>query len=418
MNEKLVFIGAGPSTLFSVLYLLENGIEGSNIIIIDKGKNPYERNPKDLLYGFGGAGLFSDCKLVFSETTDTISHLISDKKKYFDLIKKYIYEFHPDPDAITISYPTDYECKSDLQLIQSECWHVGSDYGLIIGKKIYNYFREKGVKIVFENEVVSINLEDNEIQMVDELGDRFIYYDYLQIGTGKIGGKDILTNCYNEFGIPIKKGAIHFGGRFETEITPEILNIVNNIQYDFKFEKKYNENLRIRTFCCNTGNAHVVKELTPQGVQFNGHSYKNKNLNDLCNFGIIMEIKGEEWTEERLLKGLEEGICCEEEPKFESSLKEKFQNKLYMSLGLWDFRKELNDFVIQLNKELNFGKNCRTYFPEIKQSIGIIETDEYFRLEDGRFNNVAWVGDACTGSRGIVPAAITGLKSVEKLIQN
>lgn len=412
MNKRLFFIGAGPSNIFSILYLLENGIEGSSIFLIDKGASPYDRKKEDLLYGFGGAGLYSDCKLIFSNAEDTISHLIPNKEKYFEIIKGIVEHFHPRPNLINISTPKEYISKSELQLIQSECWHVGSDYGLILNQNIYTYLISQGVNLILNTEVLDIDLDEKRIRV-----NKYIYnYDFLQIGTGKIGGKQLLSNLYQKYDIKIKKGAIHFGGRFETEITPEIENIIDNIQYDFKFFKRYNENLSIRTFCCNTRNAYVVKEITPNGVQFNGHAFRNSNFNNLCNFGIIMEIKGDEWTEEKLLFGLSKGICWDEELIFKSSLEEKFDNKLYISTSLYNFREELNNFLNELNKELGFGKNYRIYFPEIKQSIGIIETDEYFRLKDERYNEVAWVGDSCCGTRGIIPSTITGLKAVEKFI--
>ena len=78
----ITFLGCGPSNLFSVLHLLNEGFLGKEICIIDRGKNIYERKPNDLLEGFLGAGGFSDGKYIFSNQTDTISNNYSNREKY------------------------------------------------------------------------------------------------------------------------------------------------------------------------------------------------------------------------------------------------------------------------------------------------------------------------------------------------
>jgi len=60
---KVAIIGLGPAGLFAAKTLLENNIK---VIAIEKGKKPLERTRKEILFGVGGAGLFSDGKLNFT----------------------------------------------------------------------------------------------------------------------------------------------------------------------------------------------------------------------------------------------------------------------------------------------------------------------------------------------------------------
>ena len=50
----------------------------------------------------------------------------------------------------------------------------------------------------------------------------------------------------------------------------------------------------VRTFCCNSGNAHTCVEKSPDGFTcFNGHAYKTPDPNNhSVNYGIICEISG------------------------------------------------------------------------------------------------------------------------------
>lgn len=54
---NIVYIGGGVSTVFGVLKLLESGVPGKNITILEAGPDIYEREEKDVLKGFGGVVL-------------------------------------------------------------------------------------------------------------------------------------------------------------------------------------------------------------------------------------------------------------------------------------------------------------------------------------------------------------------------
>ena len=64
MDKRIVYIGAGVSTQYAVLHLLKNGYDPTLITIIDKGNSIHDRKPEEVMTGAGGAGTWSDFKVI------------------------------------------------------------------------------------------------------------------------------------------------------------------------------------------------------------------------------------------------------------------------------------------------------------------------------------------------------------------
>jgi len=64
MDKKIVIVGAGVSTQYGVLHLIKNGYDPKLITIIDKGNSIYNRKPEEVMTGAGGAGTWSDFKVI------------------------------------------------------------------------------------------------------------------------------------------------------------------------------------------------------------------------------------------------------------------------------------------------------------------------------------------------------------------
>ena len=167
---NIIFIGCGPSNLFSVLYLLENGFDGSQITIIDKGKDPYKRTDKDLLYGFGGAGFWSDGKYIFADYYDIVSE--ENRIKYYNFLKDKLTNIAYLPNLINVSKPKDFKLEqTSLKLKQAECWHLGSTNNIMFGRQLYDYFLKKGVHFDWEKEVLDIDFDRKRVRT-----NKFVYY--------------------------------------------------------------------------------------------------------------------------------------------------------------------------------------------------------------------------------------------------
>ena len=153
MEDKIVIIGAGVSGINAATKLVDNGYPGELITIIDKGKDPHNRLPEEVMEGMLGAGGWSDGKLVVSTTQGGHMSKYCGEDKAIELMEQVVAnftKFHPNPEFISKSDP-----KEDPDFIQpyfelkkSLVWHIGSNYLHEIAKNWYGYLIEKGVVLL------------------------------------------------------------------------------------------------------------------------------------------------------------------------------------------------------------------------------------------------------------------------------
>ena len=152
---KNVFIGAGPANIYCIDELLERGVKGSDILVIEKGKDPYKRLRKEVMNGFLGAGAYSDFKMIYSLTRggELVKYIGEDRaKEMIPLVKRVVRKYHPRTEKIETSgiVQIDHDLESSVlknfNILQAESEHIGTDYAIEIGKNIYNNLINKGVK--------------------------------------------------------------------------------------------------------------------------------------------------------------------------------------------------------------------------------------------------------------------------------
>jgi len=174
---ELVIVGAGVSTLFGVIHLIDNGYNPKSIRIIERGpsiEDPKRKN--NILSGFGGAGAYSDFKCIFSKHQDTS---VVEKfgleviEEDHEFIKSTIERFHPNPSSIGKTYPNkeledlsslsslsslsgSVEGWGDVSIAQSESWHIGTTEALGFLKNVEKYLIDQGVEILFNTTLVGI----------------------------------------------------------------------------------------------------------------------------------------------------------------------------------------------------------------------------------------------------------------------
>jgi len=408
----------GSANIFAVLYLIKKGYKGQ-ITMIDKGKSIVNRQSKDILNGFMGAGAFSDGKYVFANYRDSTPLFISDNDrfKYQEFIKSIIEEHiktvNKSPERIHDLY------LKDIELKQSETWHLGTNNNLELGNKIHDFLIKNKVELIFNLDVTDIDYENKVIN-------DYIHYDYCQIGLGRTGYKQIKKLVPdNSFDFD----TIHIGGRFETHYNYNIKKIAEDIQYDFKFIKQYEKDISIRTFCVNHKYSYIIQEKHDFGVLYNGHAYNNKPIkqNDLTNFAILCQLhdKNVDKIQKYLLSLFKEhSIVINGKTDFISSFKRNINTNVILKnwkefINIIENKKLLKvfnyiqDFIIELNEILHYENNYNFYIPEVKLTSGILKTENNCQLN--MIKDVAWVGDSCLGTRGIVPSAISGIHAVSKI---
>ncbi len=440
-------IGCGSANLFAALYLMNKGFNPKDIVIIDAGGDV--RGRTSVTEGFAGAGLKSDGKMVFSMFPDPLSKHMTDEEKqgYHKIIKDIMCQY-VDFGKIGISSPVSNEkvnqcvCASQewnedlnvldsagMSLRQSTVWHIGTDNEYDMACNMEDYMKAAGVNFYFNTRVETVDFDQKMVYC----GDTAFHYDHLQIGAGKVGVK-FVKKLVEKHSINIFHGFANVGGRFETSMNSAIHKFVEEVQYDYKFYKEYSsDRMGIRTFCTNNYSAYVIQEQIDGVRTYNGHAYgkEHEKANNMTNFGVmcrIHDVDAQKLHEKVLSKyGTKGCVIRGKEWDGKTSLSNSATPEItwidllemYVDVELGvQIVDNMYDFICTVSKILGIGENYSLYLPEIKMAAGVIDTDREYKLSDGRFPDVSWVGDSCTGSVGIVPSAMTGIRAAEYLINH
>lgn len=440
--KKIVYIGAGVSTQYGVLHLLKNGYDPKLISIIDKGNNIHDRQPEEVMIGAGGAGTWSDFKVIpsFKQGGLFYPHYCQNEEyaiQLSDQLYKYIVEYHPDSSKIMYTEPKEepqYIKDSSFELKQSPCYHLGTDYGQQQVKNIFQYFEECGVIQYYNSEVTDVSFEKNLLyindlneEVVKKQGfvDYMLEYDILIIATGK-SGMDFLSKIINDYNLSTLSKPAQFGIRYETD--GKYFKELNEIAYDFKLYQKY-EDTSLRTFCTNNYAAFVAVEETYGLKSFNGHALKSiSKYNGLTNFGILLEARGIEDPFE-FSKNLVKFFQNNDKASYYSptnrnpSLTEQGYkvpgNKISLDKfkeGFGKYAGYILQFINDLNKTFNINDDYIFYCPEVKFLTNEIILNKN-NLSLPKYSNVHLQGDA-SGARGIYISALHGLYIAESILND
>lgn len=171
-QDKIVIIGAGVAGINAATKLVDNGYPGHLITIIDKGNDPYNRKPEEVMTGMLGAGGWSDGKLTYHTAIGGQLSKYCGEDKAMELMDQVINNFrrfHPKPEEIFCSDPQEEPdfIKPYFGLRLFPVWHIGSNYLHEIAKAWYQYLLDKGVKFEWNTEVDDIDFETGEVILKD-----------------------------------------------------------------------------------------------------------------------------------------------------------------------------------------------------------------------------------------------------------
>lgn len=307
---KVVIVGAGPAGLFAAYELVNRGIE--NIAIVEKGKKVSERKPEDVMYGVGGAGLFSDGKLNFTPKrfkTDLMEFLpLPEAEKLIDEIEKIFDKFGVDEPSSPSDLKKAEELRSSAQkmglnLLLIKEKHLGSDK---LPKYIGNfekYLEEKRVEFLIEKEVEEVLVSERTVKGIKLTSGEEILAEKVILCPGR-GGNSWLTKELKTLGILMEQKGIEIGVR--VEVQEEILKSITSILYDppiFLRTESFDD--LVETFCTNPG-GFVAVENYKDFVCVNGHSRKDSHSKN-SNFALLVKINLTEPVTDTLAYG--EDIC-------------------------------------------------------------------------------------------------------------
>ena len=470
MDKKIVIIGAGVAGINAATKLVDNGYPGELITIIDKGNDPHNRLPEEVMTGMLGAGGWSDGKLTYHTAIGGVLSKYCGEDKAMELMDQVISNFrrfHPKPEEIFCSDPQAEPefIKPYFGLRLFPVWHIGSNYLHEIAKAWYQYLVDKGVKFRWEHEVVSINFEKQNVdafdnkelrehnenqpwlggEMVNLRANRF-NYDKLIFAVGK-SGIDFAQQLSNEYKLPTEPKSVQIGVRFEAP--QKYFQKLIDISYDFKLYQKF-DNVSLRSFCTNNNAAYVAVEETYGDISYNGHAKKGKEFeNQMTNFGILMEIKGIEnpfeWSREVVKKcqamykangnhshpyphdeiswQFKDKVAMYFSPSRKTSLTSE-GNKIecYMLDSLEPFKEAFGEyawyilnFIDKMNKVFEFGDDWGIYIPECKY-LSPEPLVNYDDLSLINYNNIHFAGDALS-ARGITVSGAQGIYIAESILK-
>ena len=401
---KTVFIGAGPSNLSSILHL----DDVSNILLIEKGKNILDRPKKEVISGFGGAGCFSDFKLSYGyEVGGSLLDYVTEDAfdNYVEKALQQYQNFTTKP--LIWSEPTIHDIP-DLTMITQKVIHVGTAEGFNILSNIYKHLAQSGVQMIYDTDVIDIQKCEGGYKLITSQGEE-IYTEQVVVGTGQ---KDTLLNNASVTKDYMDKEHKKFQLGVRVEVPNEDNRFADILaaNYDFKYYKRYETehfNLRIRTFCCNSGNAHVAVENANGITSYNGHAIGDGVNNGLVNFGVIAEImpKDNSFNQEEFMKLVRFINNAMQDNPYD--FKENFEQKFVL---LYEIDQCMSDFLRCFNADCKISDG-HFYTPEYKNTSPSFNYGESLNeLLSGLFLN----GDImCT--RGIITSSACGIMTAEVL---
>ena len=436
MNKKIVIVGSGVAGINAATKLVDNGYPGELITIIDKGSDPHNRLPSEVMCGFAGAGAWSDGKLTYHTAIGGQLAKYCGEDKAMELMDQVISNFrrfHPKPEEIFMSDPQAEPefIKPYFGLRLFPVWHIGSNFLHEIAKSWYQYLVDKGVKFIWNSEAYEIDFKSNYIGFftsANAIGEGGIKYDELIFAVGK-SGIDFAQELADDYKLPNEPKSVQIGVRFEAP--QKYFQKLIDVSYDFKLYQRF-DNVSLRSFCTNNNAAYVAVEETYGDVSYNGHAKKGEEFrNNMTNFGILMEIKGIndpfEWSRNVVSRLQVQGTGVYYSPSrkpsttsegtpvssYQISLDDNSMDDIRHVFG--GYFKYIDDFINDMNKVFNFGDDWGMYIPEVKY-LSPEPLVNYHDLSLTEYPNVHFVGDALS-ARGITVSGAHGIYVAEKLIR-
>jgi uncharacterized FAD-dependent dehydrogenase len=432
MDKRIVIVGAGVAGINAATKLVDNGYPGELITIIDKGNDPINRLPEEVMTGMLGAGGWSDGKLTYHTSIGGQLSKYCGEEKAMELMKQVVdnfTRFHPKPEEIFMSDPQEEPefIKPYFGLRMFPVWHIGSNFLHEIAKTWYQYLLDKGVKFVWNTPVENIDFHYQQVVCLNIKKDAnyTIEYDELIFAVGK-SGIDFAQKLADDYKLPNEPKSVQIGVRFEAP--QKYFQKLIDVSYDFKLYQKF-DNVSLRSFCTNNNAAYVAVEETYGDLSYNGHAKKGEEFrNNMTNFGILMEIKGIEdpftWSRDVVNKLQIDGkglyyspsrtVSKTSEGTDVTAHQVKFLDGFKGAMG--EYADYVLNFIDDMNKVFEFGDDWGMYIPEVKY-LSPEPLVNYHNLSLTTYPNVYFVGDALS-ARGITVSGAHGIYVAEKLIQH
>jgi len=284
----VILIGAGPANLFAADVLAE---ENLTVLVIEKGDTPDKR--KNVSYGVGGAGVFSDGKLnlthriggdpsSFGRSADEVEEIINKIDSTFTELG--VEGGYSKTDGQKLNELLKKSSAAGVEFIYSKQRHIGTDRLNIVAKNFYDKLLSKGIEFSVNSEVIDIKKVDGLFNVICKDGS---YKAKALIAAPGRAGAYWLREVARKLGVRTVYGPIDVGIRveFPAIIYAEIAEVMYDAKFRF-YTKSYDD--LVRTFCTNP-NGYIVKEEYDEFVLVNGHA-KWSSKTDNTNFALLSRV--------------------------------------------------------------------------------------------------------------------------------
>lgn len=306
-NKKefdIIVVGAGPAGIFACYEIIKKNPH-LKIALIDKGNRIEKRKSNEIMFGFGGAGAYSDGKLHFTpklsheRTFDIIDP--QDYAKILEEIDKIFMDFGVDAPEFPknkeeVNKLVEEAQIHDIELVVRRAKHVGTDKLKKVMQTFQNYLEKNGVTFFAQTEVTDLIVQDNQLLGVKTSeADLFAKKVLLAPGRGMARWFQLMSDKYK---IKFTYDMVEVGVR--VEFPSYIMRRHAEALYEvvFKVRTKTYDDI-IRTFC-SCPNGEVAREDYAGYVCVNGHSFSD-HASPNSNFAFVCEVHLTEPVENSLL---------------------------------------------------------------------------------------------------------------------
>jgi len=293
LKKKPLIIGAGPGGLFCAVRLAEHGVP---CLVFERGDEAQKRMLKiakfwrygeldpetNVCYGEGGAGLFSDGKLITRVKSDLVGYVM---EKFVD--------FGAPPETAYTSNP-----------------HLGSNKIRGIISKISDWLRAQGSEIIYQAKVTSLLYEGEKVIGLKLEDGREFFSDHVILATGH-SAQDFYQHLEkNKVAMKPKDFAVGVRIEHPRKLIDQLQHghystheALGSARYRLSYHDKWTDR-GIYSFCMCPGGYVLSSGTEENGIVVNGMSNFARN-SPWSNAALVVSVKaGVDFKADNLMDGL------------------------------------------------------------------------------------------------------------------
>ncbi|MEM2208266.1 MAG: NAD(P)/FAD-dependent oxidoreductase [Sulfolobales archaeon] len=306
-------VGAGPAGLFATYELVGYGLK--NVVVIDAGRDVEKRycpliaahtsrelgitcagcRPCNVLYGVGGAGLFSSGAInLHPQVGGDLAVLLKSFSRAEEMIRyldSILTKFGIPEDTLRVpnlELVKEWErkaAKAGAKLIAPAQRRLGTEVSIGLSKKLTDYLTNEGVKLVTETVVTDIEPVGGRFKLSTNRGAVEAMRVILSPGRS---GAAWFSEISKKLGVHTVPGPLDVGVRLEVPdyVMEPLVSVIDDPKV-IMYTKTYDD--KVRTFCVNP-RGFVVAERYNGYVAVNGMSYKELRSRN-TNLALLVTVQ-------------------------------------------------------------------------------------------------------------------------------